>query len=209
MHRPLRTASLAIGLLVSGAFFSSCADGGTTKPTTSPSAAVAVGGGPRVMSATMPNVRIAEIHYDNAGTDFGEAIEISAPVSIDLTGWSIVLYNGSGGASYDTDVITAAMVATPTICPGGSRQIVVMTYASNGIQNGSPDGIAIVSPAGVVSEFVSYEGPFTATNGPANGMLSMDIGVAEGGNEVIQGSGVTAVVQSLKRSGSDTWTVPL
>src|SRR5687767_16026143 len=88
MHRPLRTASLAIGLLVSAAFFSSCADGGTTKPTTSPAAAVAVGGGPRVMSATMPNVRIAEIHYDNAGTDFGEAIEISAPVSIDLTGWS-------------------------------------------------------------------------------------------------------------------------
>ena len=47
-------------------------------------------------------VRISEIHYDNAGTDAGEAIEVSAPAGTDLTGWQIVLYNGTGGASYDT-----------------------------------------------------------------------------------------------------------
>ena len=52
--------------------------------------------------ATAQKVRISEIHYDNTGTDAGEAIEISAPAGTDLTGWQIVLYNGNGGASYNT-----------------------------------------------------------------------------------------------------------
>jgi hypothetical protein len=46
---------------------------------------------------------INEIHYDNTGTDAGEAIEIAGLAGTDLTGWSIVLYNGSGGLPYDTD----------------------------------------------------------------------------------------------------------
>ena len=51
-------------------------------------------------TATAQNaVRISEIHYDNASTDTGEAIEVSAPAGTDLTGWQIVLYNGTGGAS--------------------------------------------------------------------------------------------------------------
>ena len=48
------------------------------------------------------SVRIAEFHYDNTGTDAGEAIEISAPAGTDLSGWEVVLYNGNNGAAYDT-----------------------------------------------------------------------------------------------------------
>ena len=44
-------------------------------------------------------VFVNEIHYDNAGTDAGEAIEVAGPAGTDLTGWSIVLYNGNGGAA--------------------------------------------------------------------------------------------------------------
>ena len=45
------------------------------------------------LSASVPRkpVRISEIHYDNAGTDTGEAIEVSAPAGTDLTGWSRAL----------------------------------------------------------------------------------------------------------------------
>ena len=42
----------------------------------------------------LPSVRIAEIHYDNTGTDTGEAIEISGPAGTSLTGWQIVLLTG-------------------------------------------------------------------------------------------------------------------
>src|SRR5699024_530854 len=117
------------------------------------------------------DVFISEIHYDNAGVDTGEAIEVQAPVGTDLSGWTLVLYNGSGGTTYGTD-------ALPTPVPDAG--VVVVDYPTNGIQNGSPDGIALVDADGAVVELLSYEGELTATDGPAAGLTSTDIGVAEG-----------------------------
>ena len=61
---------------------------------------------------SLPSVRFSEIHYDNTGTDAGEAIEISGPAGTDVTGWQIVLYNGSGGAVYDTKTLSGTIPAT-------------------------------------------------------------------------------------------------
>ncbi|GID28955.1 ExeM/NucH family extracellular endonuclease [Paractinoplanes brasiliensis] len=113
---------------------------------------------------------ISEIHYDNAGADSGEAIEVQAPAGTDLTGWQIVLYNGSGGAPYNTATLNGAVPAAG---------VVVQNYPVNGIQNGAPDGVALVKPDGSVAEFLSYEGVLTAVGGPANGQASTDIGVSE------------------------------
>jgi hypothetical protein len=44
-------------------------------------------------------VFINEFHYDNTGGDTGEFIEIAGPAGTDLTGWSIVLYNGANGST--------------------------------------------------------------------------------------------------------------
>jgi predicted extracellular nuclease len=145
-------------------------------------------------------VFINEIHYDNDGTDAGEAIEIAGPAGTDLTGWSIVLYNGSGGAPYDTDALGG-------IIPNQQNGMgtVVITYPVNGIQNGSPDGIALVNGATVV-QFLSYEGQFTAVGGPANGMTSTNIGVSETSSEPLgrslqlQGAGLAYE--------SFTWAAP-
>ena len=142
---------------------------------------------------SLPAVRISELHYDNTGVDAGERIEISGPAGTDLTGWQVVLYNGTGGAPYNTRTLSGTIPAT---CD--ARGVVVLDYPSNGIQNGTPDGIALVDPGAVVVEFLSYEGPFTAVGGPANGMLSVDIGVAQNGTEPL-GS-------SLERSGAGVWT---
>jgi len=143
----------------------------------------------------LPSVRISEIHYDNVGTDAGEAIEVSGPAGMDVTGWTVVLYNGAGGASYNTQTLSGAIPAT---C--GARGVLVLNYPVNGIQNGSPDGIALVDAASAVVEFLSYEGTFTATNGPANGLLSTDIGAVQNGNEPIG--------LSLQRSASIGWSGP-
>jgi len=62
-----------------------------------------------VAATAATSIFINEIHYDNTGTDAGEAIEVAGPAGTDLTGWSIVLYNGSGGASYDTDALSGVM----------------------------------------------------------------------------------------------------
>ncbi|NUO82108.1 lamin tail domain-containing protein [candidate division KSB1 bacterium] len=147
------------------------------------------------------SVFINEIHYDNSGTDTGEAIEVAGPAGIDLTGWSLVLYNGAGGAVYDTDALSGII---PNQCNGFGT--IVLSYPSNGLQNGAPDGIALVNPSNVAVQFISYEGSFTAVGGAANGMTSLDIGVLEGGGD--------ASGNSLQLSGTGqfyedfTWNAP-
>ena len=119
-------------------------------------------------------VFVNEFHYDNTGTDTGEAIEIAGPAGTNLTGWSIVLYNGANGLSYSSTPLSG------TISDQGSGYgTVTVSYPTNGIQNGSPDGIALVDSTNTVRQFVSYEGSFTALDGPANGMTTTDIGVSE------------------------------
>ena len=151
------------------------------------------------MASAQTPVFINEFHYDNASTDAGEAIEIAGPAGTDLTGWSLVLYNGNGGAVYDTEALSGTI---PDLCSGFG----VLNFPIVGIQNGPPDGIALVNPSSVVIQFLSYEGSFTAVGGPANGMVSTDIGVLETGSE--------AVGQSLQLSGSGasyedfTWNSP-
>jgi 5'-nucleotidase len=134
-------------------------------------ATAAAAGGAAALAAEPTAPSVSEIHYDNAGTDTGEAIEIEAPVGFDLTGWQIVLYNGNGGAVYNTRTLTGAVPAAG---------VVVTDYPTDGIQNGSPDGVALVRPDGTVAEFLSYEGPLTGVGGPAGGLAATDIGVAEG-----------------------------
>ena len=73
------------------------------------SSAVHVNPGPP--NSTSP-VRINEIHYDNAGTDAGEAIEVEGPAGTDLTGFTLVLYNGTNGAMYNTRALSGVLPAS-------------------------------------------------------------------------------------------------
>jgi hypothetical protein len=131
-------------------------------------------------------VWINEFHYDNNGTDANEFIEVAGTAGTDLTGWTIVLYNGSGGASYATLNLGGTLANTSN---GFGFQSVLAT----GLQNGAPDGLALVNNLGVVVQFLSYEGVFTATNGPASGMTSTDVGVSQDGINVPAGSSLHLV----------------
>ena len=146
---------------------------------------------PDLFADPATTVFINEIHYDNTGTDTGEAIEIAGPAGTDLTGWSVVLYNGNGGVVYDTTALNGVIPDQQ-----GGYGTVVVNYAVNGIQNGSPDGVALVNGSTLV-QFLSYEeGPITGADGPANGVTSTDIGVSQ--------SGSGAVGNSLQLTGSGT-----
>ena len=131
---------------------------------------------------------INEIHYDNNGADVNECIEVAGPAGTDLSGWSIVLYNGP--TPYDTDALSG--IIPDEGCGYGA---ISLCYPANGIQNGGADGIVLYDGSSVV-QFFSYEGVINATSGVANGMTSTDIGVAEGGSTVgsslqLTGSGTT------------------
>ena len=93
-------------------------------------------------------VFISEFHYDNAGGDVNESIEVSGDAGIDLNGYSIVLYNGSNDLSYNTNNISGVIPNEG----GTGFGSVCFGYPPNGIQNG-PDAIALVDPNGVVLFF--------------------------------------------------------
>ncbi|MFC0681980.1 ExeM/NucH family extracellular endonuclease [Lysobacter korlensis] len=154
-------------------------------------ATLALAGLPAVGASAAPPTApyISEIHYDNAGTDTGEFIEVHLPAGTSSAGLSIVLYNGGNGAVYDTDALPAVTA------PAGAAAVAVLEYPVNGIQNGNPDGVALVRGAEVL-EFLSYGGVMTPTTGPAAGIPSTDIGVTE--------TNSTPAGQSLSRSYDPT-----
>jgi hypothetical protein len=141
------------------------------------------------------NIWINEIHYDNAGTDAGEFIEVvlENPGNYTLANFSIVLYNGNNGASYDTKTLDLYTVGATV----GNFKFYTFDYtaATLSIQNGAPDGMAVAYNGVVVpGQFLSYEGTLTATDGPASGMTSVDIGVLE--------TSTTPIGSSLQLSGT-------
>ncbi|MBS0123251.1 ExeM/NucH family extracellular endonuclease [Thetidibacter halocola] len=135
--------------------------------------------------------RINEFHYDNAGTDAGEFIEIRVNAGGDASGLSVELVNGSNGTVYGT-----LAIADATMTSDGTWDYYVFDLPSNGLQNGSPDGIVLAN-GGAVVEFLSYEGAFTATSGAANGLTSTDIGVTEPSD--------TPLGFSLQRAEDGSW----
>ncbi len=144
-------------------------------------------------------VFINEIHYDNTGTDTGERVEIIGPAGTSLAGWQLIAYDGSGRAAYATYNLSGTLANQ---CSGYGTSVVTAT----GLQNGAPDGLALINASGTVVQFLSYEGSFIASGGAASGRTSVDIGKAEVTD--------TPVGQSLQLSGTGTsysnfvWNVP-
>ncbi len=152
-----------------------------------------------LMPAEGREVWINEIHYDNASTDTGEFFEIAGTAGVSLAGWSLVGYNGSNGSVYDTIALSGTLPMQDG-CGG------TLDFAMASMQNGSPDGLALVNAQGDLVEFISYEGVFTATAGAALGESSVDLGVSE--------TSSTPVGDSLQLGGAGrlrsdfTWTSP-
>jgi hypothetical protein len=97
---------------------------------------------------------------------------VAGPAGFNLSGWTVVLYNGTNGTVYDT-LTLSGLIPDQQGCMGA------VWFDADQIQNGSNDAIALVDPQGQVVEFLGYEGTMTASEGPAAGLTSVDIGVAE------------------------------
>lgn len=147
--------------------------------------------------AAQAEVFINEFHYDDstASGDTGERIEVVATAGETLSSYRVYLYNGStptAAVTYDNDLVPAGSLVT---C-GSQVRIATLSYATNGIQNGSNDGIALVNPSGQVVQFISYEGQIKASNGPAAGLTSTNLSVSETGSD--------AAGRSLRLAGTGT-----
>lgn len=121
---------------------------------------------------TGATIWINELHYDNNGTDKNEGVEVAGPANTNLTGWKLVGYDGVTRASYATVNLSGTI-------PNRQNGFGMLWFNFAGLQDGAPDGIALVDASNTVRQFLSYEGSFTALSGPAAGMTSVDIGVSE------------------------------
>ena len=150
-----------------------------------------------VMTSLINSPFINEFHYDNStSNDPNEFIEIIVPNSYTGVDFTITLYNGNGGVSYETYTLNDFVLGQSY-----SNYKVYSKTLNNIIQNGAPDGFSLSDNAGLI-EFISYEGTFTATNGPANGATSIDVGVSET-SSTPEGSSI----QKTGDFGSYSWVV--
>jgi uncharacterized protein len=163
-------------------------------------------------------VFINEFHYDNAGIDTNERIEIAGPAGTDVTGWRIVRYNGnvpSAGVVYTSSAANPAgsdtLSGSIPNTTGTGFGFITVSYLTDGLQNGANDGFALVRADNTVVQFLCYEGVMTATgpaspSNPAGGLTCTDIGQQE--------PGTTPVGHSLQLSGTGsvysdfTWQAP-
>ncbi|MEM1054699.1 MAG: endonuclease [Bacteroidota bacterium] len=129
--------------------------------TSTPSAS---GPSPWIPTASGP-LWINEIHYDNLGDDEGEGIEVAGSDGTSLDGWRLVLVNGSNGEIYSSTPLSGTLIGDGI----GTEWLPVP-----GLQNGSPDGAALIAPDGSIAEAVSWEGAMSAL-----GASFGDIGVMQ------------------------------
>ena len=133
---------------------------------------------------------INEIHYDNNSTDANEGVEVAGPAGLVLSNYSVIAYNGGDGLMYSNRVLSGTL-------PDQSNGFGTAWFALPSLQNG-PDGLALIKQGTSVIQFISYEGTFTANNGPASGLASTNLPVTESSTSLVghslqlkAGTGVT------------------
>ncbi len=151
------------------------------------------------------DVWINEFHYDNVGIDVGEFVEVfvGSTYAGPLSAITVTLYNGGDGQAYVSFALDPGLteVTEGDTIPGVGTFYII---TPSSIQNGAPDGIALSDGSGLI-EFISYEGTFPAVGGPADGIISVDVGVAQTSSTPIGSSlGLTGAGEV---AANFTWSV--
>lgn len=131
-------------------------------------------------SLSAQSIFISEFFANSNHIEEEEFIEIAGPTGTILTGWQIVLYEGTTGTVYDTHTFTATDIIgfTDTLA-GQAYGVVLKNYEENSLQYNGKNGIALINTSNEVIQFLSYGGTFTATDGLANGSSSQNVGPSD------------------------------
>lgn len=139
---------------------------------------------------------INEVDYDQPGTDNAEYIEIlnTGPSPLDLSNLNVVMHNGASGNAVEYASLSGG--AWPVLAAGSFFVIcanastancnAVVTPATNLIQNGPMDAIALVwteNPTPLVMDVLSYAGTLPGEvegTGTTNEDTNLAVGVSLG-----------------------------
>jgi hypothetical protein len=139
---------------------------------------------------------INEVDYDELGTDGAEYIEIYNPsgLPISLTNKAVMLVNGADSTVYTTVDLSSAtslaahqylVIAGATVTVPMAAKKIDPGWTTNAIQNGAPDGIALVDTStNTLIDAFSYEGSIT---------MAMLTGFATP-QSLVEGTALTATV---------------
>jgi hypothetical protein len=129
------------------------------------------------------DVVINEIDYNQAGDDFSEYIELYGPAGKVMIGYTLALYNGAPDylSPYREIELNLVIPSDGHYVLGSAEvpEVDEVVFTTNGIQNGSPDGVALLDPSGSILDAFAYGGSFRAMEGPAAGTLLHDIQVQD------------------------------
>jgi len=104
--------------------------------------------GTTIVAGNCPaSAKINEFHYDNAGGDLNEFVEIALPVGADPTQIQVDLYNGGNGLSYNNIILSS----TEFVSTDGTLDYYVWNVVP---QNGN-DGIAVSCIDGTQFQFIT------------------------------------------------------
>jgi len=141
-------------------------------------------------SGAFAGLVINEVEYDENGptADSTEFIELynSGGTPIDASAYTVRLYNGATdgiGDVYTTVTLPGAAGSLTTVIPAGGFYVIgdtalvlknqAFATASDSIQNGSPDAIALHDDVGTILDGIAYEGggtvAYTAPAGTLEG----------------------------------------
>lgn len=149
-------------------------------------------GGGSCAPCILEGLIINEVDYDNVGSDNAEFVEIynNTGDTVDLTGIALVLVNGSNDTVYGTIDLSGGgsleqgkylVVAPDGFAVPPETILVNFPGATNNLQNGAPDGLALVDGINLkILDALSYEGSIDAVNIPGIGNVSLVEGDALG-----------------------------
>ncbi len=136
---------------------------------------------------------VNEVDYDQEGTDTLEFIEIfnGTASSLDLTNYSLVLVNGATNTEYlriplapvsplqaGEYLVIGSDALLATVPP--AAKTIAFGAPTNNVQNGAPDGLALIDEAGaVVIDALSYEGAITAAAITGLGAVNLVEGIPD------------------------------
>ena len=175
-------------------------------------------------SAAVTNVTIAddlhlvinEVDYDQPGNDTAEYVELYNPsvVARTLVGVSLILVNGANNAVYDTvDLSSLGSLASHGYVVIAGSHVTVQgsgvhfsptspAWTSNAVQNGNPDGMALVDTVAVkLLDALCYGGPMTHVSLPGFGA---PVSLVEGMATTAVDSGSRAGALCRLPNGQDT-----
>jgi hypothetical protein len=133
-------------------------------------------GGLTCASCPLDHIVINEVDYDQVDADVAEFVEIynATTATVSLANYKLVLVNGMANTPYGVVDLAPAgalaagqylVVMTPAVVPAAGALTITFAGTMNQLQNGSPDGLALIDDAAnVVIDAISYEGAITAAD---------------------------------------------